>query len=198
MSKKDPNLALAEREVEALSPVEEAILQVKVQDNASYELADRMLSEAARHKADIVAKRKEATGGAYKTIKTIEGWFRPAIKILDRCEAHLKSELSAYRVKLEAGEREARAKALEAAQAGEHGAMTAALQVASDASGRPPGRSAATFEWRAASVDMAKLPRAYCAPDWDKIRAEAKTAGDEPPTIPGVTFERNARISARK
>lgn len=181
-----------------LAPIEKALTAVKVKDAASYQQADAMLSEAAREHAELVALRKEATGPAYKSIRTIEGWFRPALQSLDRCIAHLKGELGAYRVQLEAAERDERAKALEAAQSGEHGSMTAALQAASVAGVRPPGRSSATFEWRVATADPAKMPREYLAVDWSKLKIVAKNAGDEPPSIPGVTFERHARIGAKK
>jgi len=194
----DEAKALAEREAEALTPVEQAVLGVTVTDDASYQRADTLLTEAARHKAELIAKRKDATGGAYKTIRTIEGWFRPPIKILERCEAHLKQQISAYRVALEEREREARSQALEAAQAGDHGNMTAALQAASDAGHRPPGRSAARFVWTVDEVDIDKLPRQYLTIDWSALSLAAKDAGEEPPDIPGVTFKREARISARK
>jgi hypothetical protein len=189
---------LVQRETEALTPVEAALTAVRVTDAKSYTLADTYLTEAARHKADLVAKRKGITSGAYQTIRAVEALFRPAVQILERCEAHLKGEIGAYRVALEAAERKARAVALDAAQRGEHGDMTAALEAASDNSARPPGRSAASFEWRVADYDIARVPREYLTLDWSAINIACKAAGDEPPAIEGITFERHARISARK
>jgi len=42
------------------------------------------------------------------------------------------------------------------------------------------------------------VPREFLTLDWSAVGIACKAAGDEPPTIEGITFERHARISARK
>lgn len=164
-----------------------------------YTLADEMLSEVARRKAAVVAQRKTATGPLYGVIRTVESWFRPLVTSLESCESSLKRAMGAYRVALEAREREARELAAKAAESDDADGLVEALTVANAAAAKPESRATTRFMWAIESVDAEKLPHDWFVPDMARLEGLARsTKGDAPPVVAGVTFKRVAQIGAKK
>lgn len=164
-----------------------------------YSQVDAALSDVARRKDAALEMRRSATGPLYKATRTIESWFAPYVETLTAIEAMLKRSLGAYRLAQAEREREAREFAAVAADAGDSGALVEALTVATEAAVPPAGRSSVGFEWRVARIAPDLLPDEWWCPDEVRIAAFAKAhKGDDAPVIPGVIFERTARVGARR
>lgn len=178
----------------------EVVALVVVDSPETYTAADEILTELAQRKAGAVAMRKSATVPMYQAIRVVEGWFRPYVAALDTGIGHIKASMSAFRVAQDATERAARADALAAAEAGGDGVkLIESLTLAEEASQKPDGRASCAFGWKVARIVEDLLPDEWWTPDLAKIDVVAKSAdGDELPVIPGVVFERVAKIGARK
>jgi hypothetical protein len=164
-----------------------------------YAEVDRCLTDVVRRKDAATAMRGSATGPLYKATKTIEGWFAPYLGALTGLEVLLKGGMASYRLAQAEREREAREAAAAAADAGDGAALTEALTVATEAAQAPAGRASVGFEWRVHRIVPDLLPREWWTPDEKRIAAFAKAhKGDDPPVIPGVVFERHAKIGARR
>jgi hypothetical protein len=144
--------------------------------------------------------RKSATGPLYGVIRTVEAWFRPLVVALESSEKTLKGAMGAFRVLREREEREARELAARAAETNAPAEeLVAALTVASTAAAKPDARATTRFMWRVETVNPHAMPIEWLMPNipaLDKMASRHK--GDEPPVVPGVTFERVAQIGARK
>lgn len=164
-----------------------------------YAAVDSCLSDVVRRKDAATAMRTSATGPLYKATKTIEGWFAPYLGALTKMEALLKGGMGSYRLAQATKEREAREAAAQAADAGDGAALTEALTVATEAAQAPAGRASVGFEWRVHRVVPDLVPREWLIPDERRIAQFAKAhKGDDAPVIPGVIFERHAKIGARR
>lgn len=164
-----------------------------------YAAVDAVLSEVVRRKDGATAMRKRATGPLYKATKEIESWFAPYLGALTKLETLLKGGMGAYRLAQDAKAAEARKLAAEAADAGDGAALTEALTVATEAAQAPAGRASIGFEWRVHRIAEDMVPDEWWCIDRAKIDAHAKAhKGDDPPVIPGVIFERFARVGARR
>lgn len=190
------DVARLQRDAETDAPL---IRTVTVETAEDYAAADELLSEIVRRKDALVAMRKTATGPLYETIKTVEGWFRPVVQLLEGSEKHLKGELGRFRLRAAEEERKAREAAAAAAKAGEAEALLASLTTAAQAAAAPAGRATVGTYWAVESVDAAALPREYLVPDMPALTAMAKAhKGDTPPVVPGVKFVRAAKVGARR
>jgi hypothetical protein len=190
------DLATLQRRAEDDLPVYEAIV---VTDADAYTLADELLSDVARRKADVLAMRKSATGPMYVAVKTVEAWFRPLVTALEASERALKTGMGAYRLACAEREREARELAAKAAETRDAGALVEALTVATEAGAKPQGKATARYVWAVESCNLPAMSREFLVPDMPALETLARThKGDEPPIVPGVTFVRRAIIGARK
>lgn len=170
-----------------------------VADEADYTFADSLLTDVVRRKDALDTMRKSATAPMREAIKTVDGWFKPVLTLLADAEAHVKRAMGAYRLERDAREAEARAIAADAAAEGDAATLIEALTLAADAAEKPEGRATTTFVWTVKRVIRELLPTEYLMPDERKIAAVARAhRGEEPPVIPGVVFEREARIGARR
>lgn len=164
-----------------------------------YAAVDATLSDLVRRKDAAVAMRKTATGPLYKATKTIESWFAPYLGALTALEHALKEGMGTFRLAQATREREAREAAAHAADAGDDGALLDALTVATEAAQAPAGRATVGFAWQVARVIDGMVPQEWWCVDRARIDAHARVwKGDEPPVIPGVVFERAAKIGARR
>jgi hypothetical protein len=177
-----------------------ALACVDVADAVSLADADAFLTDVVRRKDAAVAMRKRATGPLYTAVKEIKSWFRPWTAALEGAEVHLKSVIGAYRMRQLDTERQARELAAQAAQQRDPEALVTALTVAADAGAKDGARATTRYAWKVARVIPDLLMDEWWCPDMDKINAFAKAApGDgDAPVIPGVLFEREAIVGARR
>lgn len=191
-------------EVAALQLVAEAdakevVSAIIVDCPEAYTAADEILTELAQRKDAAVAMRKSATVPMYQAIRVVEGWFRPLVAALDTAIAHTKGQIGAYRTERMRIESEARAAALTAAEADDGVTLIASLTLAAEAAEKPDGRASVSFRWSVKRILEDLLPDEWWTPDLTKIDVVARsTKGDEPPVIPGVVFERVAKVGARR
>lgn len=169
-----------------------------ISDAATFGAADETLTTIVTQKDAVKAMRTSATGPMYQAIKVVESWFRPVLSALEGAETHLKGAMGAYREAEDAARREASATAAVAATSGDSAALVEALTI----SGAAPAaaRASTTYAWRVLRIAEDMVPDEYWTIDLVKLGAIAKSAGggDEPPIVPGVVFERVAKIGARR
>ncbi len=186
-----------------------------VADAADYELADALLSEICRREAGATAMRGSATKPLYAVIKTVEGWFRPYLAELVFAKKSCKDAMGAFRVKQDADARALRELAADAADSGDADGLVESLEAAVEAEQRPAGRASCGFVWIVKRIVLDMLPGyepryhdqkfggpagPLWVPNRDALDLYAAThSGDDPPlAIPGVVFEKIARIGGRK
>lgn len=174
-----------------------------------YEAADAILSDVVRQKDAAIAMRKTATAPMYEAVRTVEGWFRPLVKALESCESSLKGGMGAWRVeiaRLESAKREA---AAVAAETGDAAGLVEALTdaTAAGAAKVTEARATVSLVWTAVRVNPAlvshELLAAFAADHPAELQAwftkrESANKSDAPAIIPGVTFERKAKIGAKR
>lgn len=167
---------------------------VSCDDDAAF--AADMLREVKAKAKDLDERRKSVTQPLNATVKTINGWFKPALDALEAAEKKLKARVALYM--LESSRRAQEALAL-AATAPTVEAATAAL-AASMPAAMPQGVSMRMI-WHFRIVDESAVPVRFCSPDSAKIEAEmrgsAKDNG-EPTPISGVEFFQEASMTVRR
>jgi len=165
-------------------------------DEDSAFAADLIREVRAKHK-ELDDRRKEVTGPLNGTVKTINGWFKPALDALENAEKKLKAKVALYMTEREKAAREALALAAAAQTAQE---ATAALAAAPAPAAMPQGVSMRTV-WRWRVTDAQAVPREFCSPDAARIDAELRGAlkdNEAPPEIPGVEFFQEAQMAVRR
>jgi len=187
-------VATLQHEAESLVP---SVERLTIESADDYTFADGLLSELVRRKDAAVAMRKRATGPLKEAAREIESWFRPLVTALERCEAHLKGEIGRWRIDEDARALAARDAAAKAAQAGDVDAMHEALDTATAPS--TSGRSTVRYRWAVKRIVRDLLLPEWLVPDEKRIAKLAREhKGDEPPVVPGVVFEREAIVGARR
>jgi hypothetical protein len=118
--------------------------------------------------------------------------FKEAAAAPERMKTLIKGKLAAAAEAALALQQAAHETARLAAQAGDHEAVALALESAPEVGG--------SFVWEIESVDVKVLPEEYWVVDYAKLEALAAESrkSEKPPAVPGVTFKRTARVSARR
>jgi hypothetical protein len=142
--------------------------------------------------------KSDATGPIKQGLAVIDAWFAPMLAALSEVKEHLKGAMGDYVIEKKEREIAARATATEAIKAGDTETAIEAMNTAL-VEPKPAGSKASVgFRWVVESIDPAVLPAEYFVPDVARLQEIASEhTGDDPPSIPGVTFERKARIGAR-
>lgn len=165
-------------------------------DDDSAFAADLIREVKAKHK-ELDDRRKEVTGPLNQTVKTINGWFKPALDTLESAEKKLKAKVALYLTEREAKAREALALAAAAQTAQE---ASAALASAPAPAAMPQGMSMRQI-WKWRIVDESAVPRSFCAVDSSRVDAELRGAlrdGSTPPAIAGIEFYQEASMAVRR
>jgi hypothetical protein len=186
--------ATAERE----APVYAGIV-VESPDDLAF--ADALLTDVVTRKDAAVAMRKRVTGPAYAIAKEVEAWFRPLVSALTKAEDSLKNTIGAYRLRVFETEEAARELAAQAAEQRDPEALVEALTVATEIQATPDeARATTSFRWTVKRINPDLLPDEWWCPDAARIDAVADAAPGEgdAPVIPGVVFERAAKVGAKR
>lgn len=190
----------------ALRPENFPELKTREQRNAealavlrTFELAS---PEDLAHAGDVLVRvkadldlvdswRKRAKAPSLEEGRKVDAFFAPALDGLKEAETLLKSKIAAYTIARDA----ARVAALPAVAAGTLAPADALAPVEQAA-----GVSVIT-KWEPAVTNADAVPREYCSPDLEKIRATgwyADTEHTPPLPIPGVTWVRVGAVRASK
>ena len=164
-------------------------------DDATF-AADLIREVKGKHR-QLDDRRKEVTGPLNATVKTINGWFKPALDALETAERRLKSQVAMFVQERERQTREALAAVAAATDANE---ATKALAEAQTPAFLPQGVSARMI-WRWRVTDANAVPRSFCAPDAQLIENELRGAvksGSSPPTIDGIEFFQETQMAVRR
>lgn len=193
-------VARLQREAEAEEPIYSALA---VASDDDYAVADTILTDVVTRLDAIVAMKKSATAPLQQSLDVIRGWFRPTEQALIRVRDHVKGVMGGYRVAKLETERAARELAAVAAETGAPPeALVEALETANAAAEKPDARASCGFRWIVKRIVAEMLPDEWWirVPDATRIAAVADDApGDgDAPIVPGVVFERVARIGAKR
>jgi len=164
-------------------------------DDATF-AADLIREVKSKHR-QLDDRRKEVTGPLNQTVKTINGWFKPALEALETAERKLKAKVAGFVQERERQTREALAAVAAAADANE---ATKALAEAQTPAFLPQGMSA-RMVWRWRVADANAVPRSFCSPDAQRIENELRGAlkdGNSPPTIAGIEFFQETQMAVRR
>jgi len=165
-------------------------------DEDSTFAADMIREVKAKHR-ELDERRKEVTGPLNATVKTINGWFKPALDALESAERKLKGKVAEF---VQERERQTRAALAAAAAAATAQEATAALVAAPQAAALPSGMSM-RMVWKYRFTDLERVPRHLCKPDPERIEAELRGAlanEGAPPAIDGVEFYQEASMVVRR
>jgi len=164
-------------------------------DEDSTFAADMIREVKAKHR-DLDERRKEVTQPLNATVKTINGWFKPALDALETAEKKLKAKVALY---MQESARKAQEALALAAIAPTIEEATVAL-AASMPAAMPQGVSMRMI-WKFRIVDESAIPARFCSPDSAKIDAEMRGSAKDngaPTPIPGVEFFQEASMTVRK
>jgi hypothetical protein len=174
------------------------LLTTEVVTAIDYSDADEILTDVVRNKDALVAMRKRATEPLKASAKEIESWFAPAVRTLCEVESFLKGKMGAYQQRLADAKAAADEAAARAAEAHDAPALLEAMASVPVAAS---GRATCGWFWKVIRVNADVVRDEDKIPDVAKFDAIAKAhpgADVNPPVIPGVSFERCARIGARR
>ncbi len=183
----------------ATSELVSILPEVEVVDDATYGVADELLTQAMQLLDAAKVCRTSVTGPVYAAIREVEARFKPAIVALEGFIIPVKKQLGTYRTAVAAAALEARQAAAEAAAAGDADALVESLNDADTLAQKPADTGARVkFRWIVKRIIPELLPDEWWCPDEAKIQEVALAhKGEEPPIVPGVVFERVADVSAK-
>lgn len=152
-------------------------------------------------KLDKVSKMKKETLAPLKEAeKRINDLFKPLLDAGQTLTTGVRGMLERYELDKRAAQREAMAKAAEAAQSAEPEALLTALTEAEDAA--PVKLEGTSFRrvWVIKRIIEGLLPDEYWAVDTKKIEGIGKAfaKSDTPPVIPGVVWEESLSSTMRR
>ncbi len=155
------------------------------------------LNEAQQLLNAVESDRKALVDPLNRDLKQINGDFKPATVALEEAKALISRKLS--EAATERGRLAASLRDEAAARAGEgdHAGCQAAL--AAIAEDVKVSGVATVWSWTATIADAAAVPREWCRPDEEALKAYCKAYKDsvELPAVPGVKFERIAKVQPR-
>lgn len=182
----DPNvrataLALVEQERPAAVKARDLALAFAVASHPEYETAGEVLRVIVREIDRLDAKRKELVGPLATVTRGINGMFAGPLEALREAEQALKGKIAAF-------DQAMRAARVEAVTANANASPIPYMPEAEGVSTR--------YERRFRVVDADKVPRQFCSPDEDKIKAYLRDGGVE--AIAGIEFFDHAIVAVRR
>ena len=143
------------------------------------------------------AEREELVRPLIDDKARIDGLYRAARQPAEQAKDLIKTKLAGFEERLALAQRAAQEAARLAAQAGDTEACTAALAAIPEAV-QATGAST-QWEWVPSVLDAALVPDTFKVVDESALKRYAKAYAkqDVIPAVPGVVFERKAKISAR-
>lgn len=162
--------------------------------------AAELLRDVVREKDAIASMRDKLLRPVEALKKAVNDLFKPAYGARAASEEKIKSLIKAFQLAKLAEQRKQLAAASQAASARQPEAMSTALIAAHDAA--PAKLDGVGFrpKWVARIKSPDLVPYEWCTPDVKRIDEHARKTpvDDEPTPIPGVLFERDASVSARR
>lgn len=151
---------------------------------------------------DLESERETMVRPLIDSKTEIDGLYKVARSPWEQVKALCKSKVAAFHTAVRSQQEEARKRAIAAAAVGDTQAVAEAI-TAAPVSSKQDGASV-SFEWVVAEADvleMAKHPmgQQYLIADTKslaRVCAAAKTQ-EHPPVVPGVKFERRARVGVK-
>ena len=142
-------------------------------------------------------ERDKAVKPLNAALSAIRGWFRPAEDALEECESTLKAKIAAHRAAVDASNAAAVEAVREAVEVGDGSLATEALAEIQDPAHTAGVSVTEVWNYRVCNIGM--VPSQYVDIVPSKVRAEMleQIRKGLEPVIPGITFFREQRVSAR-
>jgi len=185
--------SLAHRWTEALS----ILADLPCSSAAEEEWWVGRLDAAQMELKSIEAEREELVRPILRDKKLVDAAFKEATAPLEKAKDLIKQKLAARQETLRAAQVAVQEAARLAAVAGDHAACAQALAAIPETHSVDGAKT--QWVWEPAVVDAAAVPREYLAVDEKKLAAYAKAfaKSESIPAVPGVSFRRAARMSAK-
>jgi hypothetical protein len=178
-----------------------ALQGVTIESDEDAAEAAEELRNVVRQK-DLAARlRDEWLAPAKATVARINAGFKPALDAWAASEARLKRLIADFQLAKQAEQKRLLAEAAAAAQARQPEAIATALTAAHDAAPKRLEGVGVRAVWRVKRIAEELLPREWLCADEKKIAAYARSyPADKDPngTVPGVIFELDASVSAKR
>ncbi|MBW2672104.1 MAG: hypothetical protein JRD89_01645 [Deltaproteobacteria bacterium] len=173
------------------------IKSLEIDSQEDLDFANEILAEVKKKFKEIDAEEKGVTQPINASLKKIRDWFRPAKTAYTEAEKILKSKILAGIEAIQARQ-DAALLALQEAHKEQNVAATAsALAVVQESAIEQPSNVSVIKKWAYRVVDFALVPREYCAPSPELLKAAVK-ASDGTIKIPGVEIFEESTLSQRK
>lgn len=171
----------------------EKVQALEIATAADFELAATLVKGARANWKRLEARRTAITQPMMAAKRNVDDLFKPGLDALKAIQEVLEVKIGAYTRAQQAAQESAMLASAAAFQAG--GAPTDPIPEVPHAK----GVSVKTV-WTFKVTNPAEVPREYCSPDPDKIRAAiwyADTPRTPPRPIPGIEFELVTDVTVR-
>lgn len=184
------SLAVVEAGPMATSTAVDGLQRLPVTNDEQCEFATQLLQELKSVQHRVEMKRTEISGPLYRAHRAVNDLFRPALDALGRGEGVLKEKIADY---LRAKEQANNAALQAAAKAPTPELAQQAIQAVAPVA--PPQGVSVRKVWRFSVEDASLVPREFCSPDAEKIKAAFDLGMTN---IPGVKFFQEDVVTARR
>jgi len=174
----------------------EELEKLQIQTPEDYEFVGEQLQYIKGLFKEIDLRRKAAVAPLNKAKGVLQGWYKPPLNFLEKCEKALKQEIGRYQLALKQANADAMRRAAEASQRDDF----EAVQRASQAIQRRPERAGISVRdvWKYRVVDKLKVPEDFKVVDHSKLEALCRSSKSVKPTpVPGIEFYQDAQVIAR-
>lgn len=178
-----------------------ALQGVTIESDADAAEAAEELRNVVRQKDLAAALREEWLAPAKAMVTRVNAGFKPALDAWSAAEAKLKDLLGKFQLAKAAEQRRLLAEAAAAASARQPEAIATALTAAHTAAPKKLEGVGVRAVWKVKRIAADLLPREWLCPDEKKIAAYARgfdPEGDPNGTVPGVIFELDATVTAKR
>lgn len=175
---------LAEAAVAGSTDLEQLVQQFDVETEDDLAVAGAVLQQVKAQREAIEAERDGVLEPLKAVQKRVQGWFKPALDTLKRCDEHLRSGAVALLEQAEQRQQEL----LRSVADSEDPQLT--LDTLADPLELPPGLQKRST-WKVLVDDPQQVPRQFLAVDEKALRAHLKAELARTsvlPTVPGVRF----------
>lgn len=188
----------ADAYAQSIAPIYSGPSPFRVTSAQGSTIAAMMRAQVKAELAALEEVRKAGPGALYSLAAKLQKIFTPLVQTLEAAEKHLKREQAEFVIRERRAQAEAYKAGAEAYKAGNVEASTQLLAVSNEAqTATPEGLRSVSARWRVKSADVEQLPEQWTKRVADLEALDAYAAAvpytQDPPPIPGVVFELDAR-----
>lgn len=184
-------------EVEEAKDVLVMVKEFQIVNQPDMNFANECLVDVKGRLEHYEVEKKRATAPMNEALKVVRGWFKPLEDFYGQAEDIWKDKIGTWHLAEAERQRQALAAVQQAHKAGDVQGVATAMAVAAQSTIETPTNLTVKEVWKFTVTDPAAVPREYCSPDANKIKAVVEALGDKA-NIPGVSVSLGTSIIARR